>query len=215
MKRLAEAEAIGELLSAEERSFAKELYRAWLRWSVEPAARESLPPETGRDLVVDDIPARQRPFYAWLESADGQHVRDEVFGPLEDKLSRIVRPRAERLCADCDLPGDALNTKLTLPSDIFVLPRGWLKDAFSVMEKVVDRWMNPILYSKPFDWCYRTTAPLFPRALDRFLTERVGDVAATGFGWSEEDKVKLTEAIREQVQEQLLERAKGIESLLA
>lgn len=204
VKQLAESEPLGELIANEARPFARRLYLASNKWLVEPG---NVPDD------VYDVRDRLRPFNEWLMSTDGRAVRDEVFGPFEAKLGRELAPVAERLCVDCGLPADALETRLVLPPDLFVLSQGWLKAAADAVDPA-DRALTPI-FGPLLNAGTRLVGYVFGERVFQVGGELLGRSFAASFDLTEQGRADLTAAVREQVREQLLERAKGIESLLA
>jgi hypothetical protein len=215
VKGLARSSALTELLETGIVEFTAKLYRAWIDWGF-GAGRGSA---TGTPDTLDGLKQRQRLFLNWLKTQDGKETRDRIFCPFELQIDDALAPEAAALCADAHLPRSALSTRITLPPDVFVLPQGAMQHLNTFVEKVVDPILNPVMDKLDKTSVGRVVADfsnwLLPASRERRVAQALSAPMTRWFRFTDDDKAKLIEAIQEQVSEQLLERSRAIEQLLA
>ncbi|GAB3434363.1 Hsp70 family protein [Flindersiella endophytica] len=215
VKRLAGSAALTDVLEAGIVEFTAQLYRAWIDWSF-GAGRGS---STGTPDDLDGLKLRQGLFLDWLTTPEGKQTRDRIFCPFELKLDNAIAPEAEALCTAAGLPSSALSTRIVLPPDVFVLPQGVMQHLNTFIERVVDPIFDPAMdkldetavgraVAKFSDW-------LLPPSRERLLAQAISVPGTRWFRFTDDDKAKLVKAIQAQVSEQLLERSRAIEQLLA
>lgn len=215
---LADSDAVDNVLADESRPLARRFYKVWINWSLDFTKREFREILAGYRAAKDstDLATRRRLFVAWMATPDADPKRQQIFGSVETRLDRALTPIADALCRDCGLDATALDTKVELPPDVFVRLRvGRLRDLDAVFERTVGRMLDLFALSPFSRWAMRMMDGAVPSSIDHALTEAGNAMAAGLYRLSDDDIAELAEAIRLRVREQLLERAKAIETLLA
>jgi hypothetical protein len=148
-------------------------------------------------------------YFAWLESPEGKMERDKIIGPLEHEVGERLYPEVERLCSAFGLPADAISTHIHLPAGVIIRPMGRLMKAFDLIASahgIVSQLQAQTRLGKAY---LANVAPGLARAFGP-----AGMVLARGYYFTRADLGALSRGIREEIQAQLAERVREVESLL-
>lgn len=218
VSRIAQSDLINDLVRNEASAFAQRLYmthnRYFLPAVLEPAFKQIEDGVDPSELIFD--PERVSGLLTtWLDSEAGASARAELFGPLETAIDQKLSSDVREACMKSGLPPDALETHLRMPTAIMLRPRGWLLRASESYGKAVgSKFSN--LYA---DW-YKSPAMRgyirgVARATKAMTESSVGRWLANKYEIDQSDLTELTEIIRTEIRDRLLERVGAIEGLLA